>query len=148
MCKGILLAGADPHRNRRVILIPRGEYNFSKIAIVCILLAVGIGVCSWMVSGDPADRSAQSEANNIAVIERMDINLGDCYRWLLQFDDSKQGYVASGYDDQAASQLAVDHLKRDHTYWEYNAILTRCSVLWGQATEDQKMEAIRASGVS
>ena len=119
------------------------EYNFSKLAIGFALLMIGVGVCSYMVNRDPADRSVQSEANNIAAYQRMNINLGDCYRWLIQYDDAKQGYLSSGYDDQSASQLAVDYLKRGYTSAEYGAILQRCGVLWGQATEDEKRQAMR-----
>ena len=111
-----------------------------------VLLLVVIAVCSWRVSSAPEDRSVQQEANNIAAYQRMDINLGDCYRWLLRFDDRKRALIAQGHGESSAEAVAIDDQRRDYTYAEYRAILQRCGVLWGQATEDQKVNAMRESG--
>ena len=113
------------------------------IAIGFALVLGVIAVCSWRVDQSPESRGAQQEANSIAVIERMDINLGDCYRWLIQFDDSKQVYSGHGYDDATAQRMAIDDIRRDHTFAEYRAILQRCGVLWGQATENEKLRAMQ-----
>ena len=77
----------------------------------------------------------------------MNINLGDCYRWLLQFDDSKQVYESYGYDDATAQRMAIDNIRRDHTFAEYGAILQRCGTLWELSTEQEKLEAMRNPGV-
>ena len=125
----------DPDSDRRTA-------NKVMIGGLVLLLAV-IAVCSWRASGAPEDRSAQGEANNIAVYQRMNIALKDCYRWLLQFDTSKQARLAQGHGQTSAEAVAIEDNRRDHTFAEYRAILQRCGVLWGQATEQEKMQAIR-----
>ena len=112
-----------------------------------LLLLVVVAVCSWRIDGSSENRSAQAEANNIAAYQRMNINLGDCYRWMVQYDDSKQVYTSHGYADGSAERMAIDDNKRDHTFGEYRAILQRCGVLWGQATEEEKLRAMQESGV-
>ena len=111
-----------------------------------VLLLAFVAVCSWMVDGGSDQRRPQSEANNIAVYQRMDIHLGDCYRWLVRFEDRKQALMAQGHGESSAEMVAIDDQRRDHTYAEYRAILQRCGVLWGQATEQEKMQAMRESG--
>ena len=111
-----------------------------------LFLAV-VAVCSWRINSGSENRSAQDEANNIVAYQRMNINLGDCYRWMVQYDDSKQVYASHGYADGSAERMAIDDNKRDHTFGEYRAILQRCGVLWGQATEQEKLRAMQESGV-
>ena len=104
---------------------------------------VFLGVCSWLVDGRSGDRSTQQEADNIAVYQRMNINLGDCYRWLVQFDDQKQVLIAQGHGQTSAEAVAIEDTKRNHTFAEYRAILQRCGVLWSEASEDEKRQAMR-----
>ncbi len=108
-----------------------------------LLLLVVVAVCSWRINSGSENRSAQAEANNIAAYQRMNINLEDCYRWLVQFDDRKQALVAQGHGQSSAEAVAIDALLRNHTFAEYRAILQRCGVLWGQATEEEKRQAMR-----
>ena len=106
-----------------------------------------VAVCSYMVDGTPENRSVQQETNNLAVYQRMNINLGDCYRWLLRFDEQTQNLLAAGYHKARAEEISIEDQRRDHIYAEYRAILQRCGVLWGQATEQEKIKAMRDSGV-
>lgn len=108
-----------------------------------LLLLVVVAVCSWRINSGSENRSAQAEADNIAAYQRMNINLGDCYRWLVQFDDQKQALIAQGHGQSSAEAVAIEETKRNHTYAEYRAILQRCGVLWGQATEEEKLRAMR-----
>ena len=108
-----------------------------------VLLLVVIAVCSWQAGDDPNQRSAQAEADNIAAYQRMNINLGDCYRWLVQFDDQKQVLIAQGHGQTSAEAVAIEENKRNYTFAEYRAILQRCGVLWSEASEDEKRQAIQ-----
>ncbi len=136
-------APSPAQRGRRHPRVSDREFNFNKWAIGFLLILAFIGVCSWRVDQSSGNRSAQSEANNIAAYQRMNINLGDCYRWLIQFDDRKQALVAQGHGQSSAETVAIDALRRNHTFAEYRAILQRCGVLWGQATEEEKRQAMR-----
>ena len=100
-------------------------------------------MCSWRVNSGSENRSSQAEADNIAAYQRMNINLGDCYRWLIQFDDRKETLVAQGHGQSSAEAVAIDDNKRNYTFGEYRAILQRCGVLWGQATEEEKLRAMQ-----
>ena len=107
-----------------------------------LLLAV-VAVCSWRIGGSSENRSAQAEVDNIAAYQRMNIDLRDCYRWLVQYDDSRQVYASHGYADGTAERMAIEDNKRGYTFGEYRAILQRCGVLWGEATEQEKLRAMR-----
>ena len=120
-------------------------YKVMGIGFAAILIVVA--VCSWMVDRSPENRSASEETLNIAAIQQMDIRLSDCYRWLLQYDDSKQARLAQGYQESAAEEIAVEVNRRDHTFSEYLAILQRCGTLWEFATEQEQRIAMRDSGV-
>ena len=74
----------------------------------------------------------------MAAYQRMNIAQGDCYRRLVQFDDQKQALIAQGHCRSSAEAVAIAETKRNYTYAEYRAILQRCGVLWGEATEARR----------
>ena len=133
---------ARPHNRQGYPDSDRKTANKVMIGGLLLLLAV-VAVCSWRVNSGSENRSAQTEANNIAAYQRMNIDLGDCYRWLVQFDDQKQALIAQGHGRSSAEAVAIAETKRNYTYAEYRAILQRCGVLWGEATEEEKLRAMR-----
>ena len=141
-------------------LFPRPTQNqtprdlITKWKIGYVVLGIGlflfvgffVAVRNWYTGDTANERNARSEANNIAVYQRMNIPLKDCYRWIIQFDDRKQVLMNRGMTQSSAEAAAIDDVKRGYTFGEYRALLQRCAVLWEQATELEKIQAMRESG--
>ena len=128
-------------------MITEWKIGYVMLGIGLFLFVGFVAVCNWYTGDTANERSARSAANNIAVYQRMDIPLKDCYRWIIQFDDRKQVLMNRGMTQSSAEAAAIDDVKRGYTFGEYRAILQRCAVLWGQATESEKIQAMRESGL-